>query len=162
MGFGTGLNALLSYQKSLEENIKVKYYSIEKFPVPEETWRQLNFSVVLPGLPAGLQERFHNAEWDKDVVFGQFTLHKIHSDILTYKIPLGNDLVYYDAFSPEKEPLLWSEKIFREIFESMSEGGIFMTYCSKGDVRRALISAGLRVEKLAGPPGKNHILRGIK
>jgi len=71
-------------------------------------------------------------------------------------------LVYYDAFSPEKEPALWTDSVFRKIYDSMSVSGVFVSYSAKGNVRRSLLAAGFRVEKLAGPPGKKHILRAIK
>jgi tRNA U34 5-methylaminomethyl-2-thiouridine-forming methyltransferase MnmC len=162
VGFGTGLNVLLTYIKSTREEKKVKYYSIEKFPVELEIVSQLNYpSILSPGSPE-LFSRIHNSDWDTDIQFGQFTLHKIHADLLEYSIPPGNDLVYFDAFSPDKETGLWSERIFSEIFDSMNTGGIFVTYSAKGEVRRRLLSVGFKVEKLPGPPGKKHILRAIK
>jgi len=104
----------------------------------------------------------HRSAWDTDIDFGQFVLHKINSDILISQIPSGNDLVYFDAFSPDKDPLLWSTEIFQKIHNSMNTGGVLVTYSAKGEVRRRLLSCGFHVEKLAGPPGKIHILRAIK
>jgi tRNA U34 5-methylaminomethyl-2-thiouridine-forming methyltransferase MnmC len=95
-------------------------------------------------------------------VFGHFILHKINADILEFAIPAGNDLIYFDAFSPDKEPLLWSEHIFRKIYDSMTPGGVFVTYSAKGEVKRKLLSTGFRVERIDGPPGKRHILRAVK
>ncbi len=162
MGFGTGLNVLLTILKATDLKKAVKYYSIEKFPVSPELVAQLNYSVILsPGFH-GIFKTIHHSGWDKDIGIGKVILHKIHSDILEYTIPAGNDLVYYDAFSPEKEPDLWSENIFRKIYDSMTTGGVFVTYSAKGEVRRNLISVGFRVEKLDGPPGKKHILRACK
>lgn len=162
MGFGTGLNTLLTYIESQKSNIRVKYYSIEKFPLSRHLWSQLNFPSILPEGSEELFASIHNSEWDKDSESERFCLHKIHGDFLNYSIPSGNDLVYYDAFSPDKEPELWKTHLFQKIFDSMKSGGILMTYSAKGEVRRNLISCGFRVEKLEGPPGKKHILRAIK
>jgi tRNA U34 5-methylaminomethyl-2-thiouridine-forming methyltransferase MnmC len=162
MGFGTGLNALLTWMRSSEQQKKVIYYSIEKYPIEREYSDQLNYSgILMPGSPLIFQQ-IHESEWDKDVTLGHFTLHKFHADLAGFEIPFGNDLVYFDAFSPDKEPQLWSDEIFKNIYDSMNKGGVFVTYSAKGEVRRKLIAAGFIVEKLSGPPGKLHILRGVK
>ena len=72
------------------------------------------------------------------------------------------DVVYFDAFSPDAQPELWTEKVFRNVYALMRKGGVLTTYCAKGDVRRAMLAAGFKVEKLQGPPGKRHILRATK
>ena len=162
LGFGTGLNALLTWFKSFEEQKCVKYYSIEKYPLPAGITAQLNYPLFLSHESLEIFETMHNSEWDIDVDLGHFTLHKIHADILDIDIPKGNDLVYFDAFSPDKEPMLWSEVIFQDIYDSMNEGGVLITYCAKGEVRRKLQSTGFKVEKLSGPPGKMHILQAVK
>jgi len=162
MGFGTGLNALLTRLRSMETKRKVYYYSIEKYPIPEGLMNQLNYSSILsPGKPEIFQEIFE-AGWNCKSVLGLFVLQKIHADILKYEIPDGNDLIYFDAFSPDKEPELWTESLFRRLYNSMNEGGVFVTYSAKGEVRRKLLTVGFKVEKLAGPPGKLHILRAVK
>lgn len=162
VGFGTGLNVLLTLIKAIDYEKEVKYYSIEKFPLASEIVNKLNYSSILSPEHPELFSDIHSSEWDKDIQFGPFTLHKIHADLLEYSVPTGNDLIYFDAFSPGKEPGLWSEKIFSLIYDSMNTGGVFVTYSAKGEVRRRLLSVGFKVEKLPGPPGKKHILRAIK
>jgi tRNA U34 5-methylaminomethyl-2-thiouridine-forming methyltransferase MnmC len=162
MGFGTGLNVLLTLLEAGQVKKSVKYYSIEKFPVSSELVSQLNYPSLLPPGSAEFFKTIHNSEWDYDIKFPEFILHKIHADILEYRIPAGNDLVYFDAFSPDKEPELWTENIFRRIYDSMTEEGVFITYSAKGEVRRKLQSVGFRVEKREGPPGKKHIVRAVK
>lgn len=162
LGFGTGLNALLTWLKSAEEQKGVKYYSIEKYPLAPELIAQLNYPSFLPPGSSEIFENIHRSEWDRDVALGHFILHKIHADILDFDVPSGNDLIYFDAFSPDKEPLLWSDRVFQQLYDSMTAGSVFVTYSAKGEVRRKLISVGFRVEKLQGPPGKKHILRAYK
>jgi tRNA U34 5-methylaminomethyl-2-thiouridine-forming methyltransferase MnmC len=162
MGFGTGLNALLTWIESVEKQMEVKYYSIEKYPIDSALAAQLNYPSFLSQESSGIFKAMHYSEWEVDINLGHLILHKIHADILDYDVHPGNDLVYFDAFSPDKEPLLWSEKILHKIYDSMSDGGIFVTYSVKGEVRRMLLSTGFRVEKLPGPQGKKHILRAFK
>jgi tRNA U34 5-methylaminomethyl-2-thiouridine-forming methyltransferase MnmC len=162
MGFGTGLNALLSWKFAVERGLNIKYYSMEKFPLDTKLTEKLNYSSLLCTGDEDIFSSMHSAEWDRDVRFSDFCLHKISGDILISNIPSGNDLVYFDAFSPEREPAVWELTVLEKVYDSMTDGGIFVTYSAKGDVRRNLQAAGFRVEKLQGAPGKMHMLRGIK
>jgi tRNA U34 5-methylaminomethyl-2-thiouridine-forming methyltransferase MnmC len=162
MGFGTGLNVLLTLLAAREKQKKVKFFSIEKYPVPSNLIDSLNYPFILSPESPEIFKTIHSSEWDKDINIGGSILHKIHGDILEIPIPAGNDLVYFDAFSPGKDPLLWNESLFVRIYDSMVKGGIFVTYSAKGDVKRALMASGFRIEKLEGPPGKKHILRAFK
>ena len=162
MGFGTGLNALLTWLESDQKKKKVKYYSVEKYPLDSETVSLLNYPSFLDPLSGEVFRRIHMADWNRSQMLDHFTLHKIHGDILDIEIPKGNDLVYFDAFSPDKEPELWSERVFHRIYDSMLPGGIFITYSAKGEVKRKLQKIGFKVEKLPGPPRKLHILQAVK
>ena len=105
----------------------------------------------------------HQAEWNTEInLADNFKLYKELSDFRNID-PLSDiDLVYFDAFSPEKQPELWTSDLFAKIYESMSPGGIWVSYCSKGSVKRNLVNAGFSVKKLPGPPGKWEMLRAIK
>lgn len=162
LGYGTGLNALLSILRGKENGKSINYISIDKYPVPLEILHELNYADILcPEIPE-LFKSISDSEWGKPFKIGEFTLTKYVSDMLNYELPTCLDLVYYDAFSPEREPLLWTESLFANLYKAMNEDGVLVTYCAKGDVRRQLISAGFTVEKLKGPPGKLHILRAVK
>jgi len=162
LGYGTGLNALLTCLRGKESGKKICYYSIDKYPVPPEILVKLNYSEILCPETPELYKSMCDSEWEKTLTLGDFTLTKIKSDMLDYVIPFNIDLVYYDAFSPEREPGLWSEALFKKVYDAMNIGGVLVTYCAKGDVRRQLISSGFTVEKLKGPPGKLHILQAVK
>jgi tRNA U34 5-methylaminomethyl-2-thiouridine-forming methyltransferase MnmC len=156
MGFGTGLNALLTILE--DPTRKIIYTSIEAFRLDAETALLLNYTDLSP-----LYKTLHEAEWEKDVLITEyFTLHKINRNIENCFFENKYDLVYFDAFSPRVQPELWTTDIFKNIYEAMNEGGILVTYCSKGDVRRNLIAAGFTVEKIPGPPGKREMLRGVR
>ena len=170
IGFGTGLNALLTAQWARENGVKVDYTTIELYPLKEEVYRELNYGKLLGD--EGLFLRLYKAEWDVGwvEVTENFAIRKCKSDIVEWlrnaQCTMHNaqlfDVVYFDAFSPDAQPELWTEEVFQNVYALMKEGGVLMTYCAKGDVRRAMLAAGFRVEKLQGPPGKRHILRAGK
>ena len=163
IGFGTGLNALLTYINSIENNRKIHYTTLELFPVNKELVSQLNFCSFKMSDYQAVFEKMHNTEWELEHKISQtFTLRKINTDFSTTNLEGNYDIVYFDAFSPEKQPEMWTLEQFRKIYESCNDEAILTTYCAKGYVRRNMISAGFRVERLPGPPGKREILRAIK
>ena len=172
IGFGTGLNALLTAQWARDNGVKIEYTSIELYPLTEVVYRELNYGRLLGDEELFL--RLHEADWDAGFVqVGEnFAIRKCKSDIVEWLNSQQStvdgqrmgvyDVVYFDAFSPDAQPELWSEEVFRNVYALMREGGVMTTYCAKGDVRRSMLAAGFRVEKLQGPPGKRHILRAVK
>ncbi|MCK9410708.1 MAG: tRNA (5-methylaminomethyl-2-thiouridine)(34)-methyltransferase MnmD [Prolixibacteraceae bacterium] len=165
IGFGTGLNCYLTLLAGLGTGKKVWYNAIEKFPLPEKVWDKLEFTNHFPETNPEWYRLIHQALWNCGVeVQHQFLLHKIEADLLDLEwdhLPLV-DLVYFDAFSPEKQPELWSRSIFEKIFDRMNPKGILVTYCAKGIVRRTLQSIGFEVERIPGPPGKREMIRATK
>jgi len=163
IGFGTGLNALLTLQYALEHDIEVHYIGVEKYPVLESEYKQLNYA----GSDKKLQELFgklHSLLWEQEFAVSKpFHLKKIQSDFREMKLPTNHfDVVYFDAFGPDIQPELWTAAIFKNIYKSMKDGGVLTTYSVKGDVRRAMKSVGFEVKKIPGPPGKREITRAIK
>jgi len=162
MGFGTGLNALLTMVEAEQQKHSVRYYSIELYPIPVEEALAANYSERL-GISAESFKNIHNAPWGETVALTDyFSITKIKGDLLTIALPRGVDLVYFDAFDPEAQPSLWSEEVFRNFYEAMNVGGVLVTYSSKGIVKEALRSAGFFVQRLAGPPGKRHMVKATK
>lgn len=162
VGFGTGLNAYLTLLEAERSGRHVHYTGIELYPLPWETIEQLHYNE---------DERFkalHTAAWEKEIeITPYFTLHKVQADFSTgYAVPYsssGYDILYFDAFAPEKQPEMWSQELFDRLYVNTSEEGILTTYCAKGVVRRMLQSAGFKVERLPGPPGgKREILRATR
>jgi tRNA U34 5-methylaminomethyl-2-thiouridine-forming methyltransferase MnmC len=162
MGFGTGLNALLTAQRVAETGRPAHYTSLETFPLPEAVWRQLNYGD--DAASKDLFRRIHEAPWSKDTVLpGGFTLLKQEGKLQEFELPpAAYDVIYYDAFAPSKQPELWDAVLFKKIAEAMEPGGVFVTYCAKGQVKRDLKSVGLTVETLPGPPGKKEMVRALK
>jgi tRNA U34 5-methylaminomethyl-2-thiouridine-forming methyltransferase MnmC len=164
IGFGTGLNALLSSVETDKSGIIIHYRSLEPFPLNPAITRQLNYPELLGGITGLLLKKLHDADWNREIkITDSFILNKVQSGL--EKVELENnwfDLVFFDAFGPEVQPELWTERIFRKIFKSVKKEGLLVTYSVKGSVRRALKNAGFSVEKIPGPAGKREITRAIK
>lgn len=162
VGFGTGLNAALTAAAALRENVDTEYYSIELFPLTEEV-SALMLNQVLAYCTNEF-EAVNQARWDEEVAINsRFRLFKMNGNLLTSDLPRNIDVVYFDAFAPEKQPEMWSEDIFRRLHDIMNPGGVLTTYCAKGIVRRTLRQIGFRTERLPGPEnGKREILRATK
>ncbi len=154
MGFGTGLNCYLTAKEAARYPCRVYYHALEAYPLQQE-----ELSEYLKEFDDEMT-KIHDAEWNKTVeVFPNFSLHKQQISLLDFSFLKPFHLVYYDAFAPSFQPELWTETVFQKIFGGLHANGMLVTYCSKGDVRRALESVGFLVEKLAGPKGKREILR---
>lgn len=165
IGFGTGLNAYLSYCYAKKENLNIDYYSLEKYPLTRQEYELLNYPKIIFPEHARTFSSLHEAEWNKKVKISEnFHVSKIHTDLLTFQFDGGAkfDLVYYDAFAPGKQPEMWTEDILHKVAASVKKGGIIVTYCAKGSVRRILTDAGFIMERIPGPKGKKEILRGKK
>ena len=162
MGFGTGLNALLTLTEAEELNKPIVYSAIENYPLTASETGSLNYNEAIPGSKE-VFERLHQAEWDKKIAITPFfTLNKINADLLAYTFEEPVDLIYYDAFAPTAQPELWTLEVFQKLYALLAPGGVLVTYCSKGDVRRAMMAAGFLVEKLPGPKGKREMVRASR
>ena len=158
MGFGTGLNALLSLQFARQIHHPVFYCAAEKFPLKVDEWKQLGYGKQL-GLEAEF-ELLHNMEWSTpQSITEEFVLCKYQGDLLEIPVDRKFHLIYFDAFAPSAQPELWTKDVFNKMLSMLHPGGMLVTYCSKGDVRRAMIDAGFEVEKIPGPRGKREMLR---
>lgn len=162
-GFGTGLNALLTLQESERTGRPVRYTGIELYPLAWTEVEALHYSDD-PRL-----RLLHEAPWEEEVCLTPtFRLLKLRRDLTSWQAdderpPLRCNVVYFDAFAPEKQPALWTPAVFRNLYRCLTSGGILTTYCAKGAVRRLMQDIGFRMERLPGPPGgKREILRATK
>lgn len=165
MGFGTGLNALLSFREALLNHWTIVYHAVEAYPITLEQARQLNYNEYLSDLnDPDLLVRFHQQDWNADVTYNDmFTLRKIASKFESLELKEKSyDLVYYDAFAPSAQPELWEANVLKIVYDALKPGGMVVTYCAKGSVKRSLKSLGFLIEELPGPPGKREMTRAIK
>jgi len=163
IGFGTGLNAFLALIEGERAGKKINYTAIEKYPVKLEKIQALNYVNQIDTNKKMFFENLHNSAWEAEVeIIPNFSLIKIECDFTSYKFDSQYDVIFFDAFSPEKQAEMWTEEQFLKIYTHCNPGAIFTTYCAKGVVRRALQQVGFEVERLVGPPGKREILRATK
>lgn len=164
IGFGTGLNAYLTALETVNSAKLVHYHTVEKFPLPIETVMQLNYSKNFQQKKLqDIFEKIHKAAWEKEIeITENFRICKMQCDFTSFIPKTNYDIIYFDAFSPEKQPEMWTEERFKMIYEVCNRDAVLTTYCAKGIVRRALQNVGFKVERIPGPPGKREILRAIK
>ena len=164
IGLGTGLNCFLTLLNAEEDKRHIHYTSIERFPLDMDVIQKLDYPSIIGRGHNADYLAIHQAPWEEDTKLSPwFTLHKVEGDFTNYTFEKGYDIIYFDAFAPEKQPEMWEQSLFNSLYQILNEGGILTTYCAKGIVRRMLQSAGFIVERLAGPPGgKREILRATK
>jgi tRNA U34 5-methylaminomethyl-2-thiouridine-forming methyltransferase MnmC len=165
VGFGTGLNALLTVIEAKKQKRKINYVAIEPEPVDAGIIEQLNYASVIGSTEAtGYFKKLHEASWTHPAFLSDyFIINKIQAKLeeITLRDEQFN-LVFFDAFGPVVQPELWTEAIFTQLFKCLKPGGILVTYSCKGTVKRALKAAGFTIEKLPGPAGKREVLRATK
>lgn len=164
IGFGTGLNALITFLEAQKRELSIHYTGVEAYPVSKEERQQLNYVEQLgePKLQAVFQQ-MHELAWDQTHELSpDFSLTKRRLDFRDFKASPSYNLIYYDAFGPRVQPELWTADLFERMYEALLPEGILVTYSAKGSVRRAMKEAGFQVEKLPGPPGKREMLRAFK
>ncbi len=161
IGFGTGLNAMLTLMESRRSTMKIVYETWELHPLPDALIHQLNYGSILGD--AATFESIHQGLWEKALSLGEnFTLFKHRGDVVREPILGQYDLIYYDAFAPSKQAELWPQEILKKVTDRLKPGGVWVTYCAKGQVKRDLASLGLTVETLPGPPGKKEMTRATR
>lgn len=162
VGFGTGLNAFLTASYIQNTSLKIEYYASEAYPLTLQEIELLNYTDQMDDVQKDLFLKLHDTPWNEKVEINpQFTLIK-QNEFLETRSTIGNiDLIYFDAFAPSAQPELWTEAIFENLYNDMSDKGILVTYCAKGSVKRAMKSSGWKLEAIPGPPGKREMTRAF-
>ncbi len=162
IGTGTGLNILLTYLWSVKNKMSVEYHGYEPFPIKKSEVLLLNYPEQLK-IDSSLLMSIHNNVHGIVNLSERFTLCVNKTAIADAVLPSNfYDVVFFDAFSPEAQPEMWTPNIFTEIYRSLKRGGVLTTYSCKGSVKRALKESGFDIEKLPGPPGKREFIRAWK
>ncbi|HOZ30315.1 MAG TPA: tRNA (5-methylaminomethyl-2-thiouridine)(34)-methyltransferase MnmD [Bacteroidales bacterium] len=161
IGYGTGLNAVLSFIENLRLNNSIYYHGIDIYPLSLKIIQDLGFVELLKNYDIPL-ELFCN-KWDEEAKLSDnFILKKQNSDLLSFESDLKYDLIYFDAFSSDVQAELWEENVFQKLGKLTNLGGILVTYCSKGVVKQNLRNSGFIVNRFIGPPGKHHVVCATK
>jgi len=164
IGFGTGLNAYITFLESERRNMTVNYTGVEAYPVIPEEIAGLNY---VSQLKAEVHRQafvdFHSSEWEKkQTISDKFFLTKRKQFFNDMVDDNAHDLIYYDAFGSGVQPELWGEEIFAIMYKALKQNGVLVTYAAKGSARRAMVAVGFTIERLEGPPGKREMLRARK
>ena len=156
VGFGTGLNALLTIQAY--PNINIEYTSLEPYPLTKEVFQELNYNNKETLL------HLHECDWATPCwITPNFKLIKLRSTLADAVLPENHfDVVYFDAFAPNSQPELWTQEAFIKIKSAMQASAVLVTYCAKGQVKRDLKAVGFAVESIPGPPGKREMIRATR
>jgi tRNA U34 5-methylaminomethyl-2-thiouridine-forming methyltransferase MnmC len=163
IGFGTGLNALLTAVRGYNGNREINYSSIEKYPLDEKTTNSLNHYKFAGEKGKEIFQIIHSSPWNIEVsICRNFNLKKIKADFTKEPVSGKYDLIYFDAFGPDKQPEMWTRDLFSGIAAVTNKNGILVTYSAKGEVKRNLKSCGFDVTLLPGPPGKRQMIRAVK
>ena len=164
IGFGTGLNAFITLLEAEKINQKINYVGVEAYPVSLKEIKQLNYAYTL-NVPNkdSIFKKLHDVSWGESyAVTENFKLTKRKQFFSEIEDEQAVNLIYFDAFGARVQPELWTEDIFKRMFNALKPNGVLVTYSAKGSVRRAMQSVGFSVEKLPGPPGKREMLRARK
>lgn len=162
IGFGTGLNAYMTYIKSNQIKVPIQYFGIEAYPISIEEAKKLNYSELLETNSDDFL-KFHLSEWNSPLSLSQnFTLTKVQQKFEALDYQNKFDIIYFDAFAPNAQPELWEEDILQKMYNALKVNGVFTTYCAKGVVKRTLKKVGFEIEAIPGPPGKREMTRATK
>lgn len=164
IGFGTGLNAFITLLNAKQLKIKVNYVGVEAYPILDEEIKLLNYKEQLaPETEDDVFKKLHECAWeDAQQINSNFTLTKQKKDFKEITQKETFNLIYFDAFGANLQPELWTEDIFKIMFDALQKNGVLVTYSAKGSVRRAMQAVGFTVERLPGPIGKREMLRATK
>lgn len=165
VGFGTGLNALLTWNEAEELKLKVEYHTLEPFPLSNEITSQLNYPALIQE-PSSVErfKKMHECAWEEKVVLSEyFTICKYKATLEEKILPLNTfNVCYFDAFAPNRQAEVWAEENFKKVFDSLAEDGILTTYCAQSAFKRTLKAVGFTVESLKGPLYKKEMTWGRK
>jgi tRNA U34 5-methylaminomethyl-2-thiouridine-forming methyltransferase MnmC len=164
VGFGTGLNTLLTGINSSITHRTVRMYSLEAFPLEKEDYDLLKFTELdALKMHSNMFKKIIDAEWNvMNQITSNFSLQKIKIRVQDFHQTNKYDLIYFDAFAPDKQPELWTAEIFEKMYKALNPGGVLVTYCAKGNVKRIIKSVGFILQNIPGPPGKREMSRAIK
>lgn len=164
IGFGTGLNAFITYLEAKHLDQKIDYVGVEAYPVSEEDALKMNYVSELDAeQEQSVFLKMHQSEWNKKISLApDFLLEKQNIKFQEIADENKYDLIYFDAFGYRVQPELWSLEIFQSMFKALKSDGVLVTYACRSSIKKAMVEADFAVEKLAGPPGKREMLRARK
>ncbi|MES2763325.1 MAG: tRNA (5-methylaminomethyl-2-thiouridine)(34)-methyltransferase MnmD [Bacteroidota bacterium] len=161
IGFGTGLNAFLTYLYAKDNGLKINYHSIEAYPVPIEQASRLNYTLEHSEQEKHTFELMHQQQWNRAFhISDSFSLTKHLCLLEKFKNEQLFDIIYFDAFSPSEQPEQWTETVFKQMHNILKDSGVLVTYCAQGQMKRNMKAAGFKVTALPGFGSKREMTKG--
>ncbi len=163
IGFGTGLNAFITFLETINKE-KVNYVGVEAYPISQEEIAQMNYVSELDSeMYQEIFDKMHSCDWEKqETISENFHLTKRKQFFQDIEDKNQFDLIYFDAFGFPLQPELWSEVIFKKMYDALLPKGTLVTYACRSSIKNAMLSVGFSIEKLPGAPGKREMLRATK
>ena len=163
IGFGTGLNAIMTLQEAISEGLSIDYTTLEAYPLTDEDIAELNHGQILGKEMEAHFKKMHQLPWEqKHQLTDNFLFEKQKRRFEDIDFINQFDVIYFDAFAPDCQPTLWEEPLLQKMYDALKTGGVLTTYCAKGIVKRTLKKVGFEIEALPGPPGKREMTRAVK
>ena len=164
VGFGTGLNAFLSFIESIQTNRKITYTTLEPYPLEWDVVSKLNYmDLMFNAKYTDFYQKIHSCAWESFLeISSNFYIKKQKLKLQDVVFDNEFDVIYFDAFAPRVQPDLWTEQIFASMYKALRPDGVLVTYCAKGSVKRTLKHVGFELQSIPGPPGKREMSRAIK
>ena len=163
IGFGTGLNFLLTHIFLEKRKEKILYHTLEPFPLPNDIIKRLNYVKKIGEQYLNIFQLSHSKESNKIIdITEKIKFIKSKISLEDIKLKDNYDIIFYDAFAPSKQPSMWERKNIEKIYSNMNYDSVLVTYCSSGQFKRDLKSIGFKVDVLPGPKGKKEMVRAIK
>jgi len=163
IGFGTGLNAFITYLEAQKNGQDINYVGVEAYPVAFEEAIQMNYPSEIDASQSDFFKQMHQCPWEQKLELSDhFVLTKLEKFFQDITDEDAFDLIYFDAFGFRVQPELWSEEIFKAMFKALKVKGVLVTYACRTSIKNAMLSAGFSVKKLPGAPGKREMLRASK
>lgn len=163
VGFGTGLNAFMTYLFAQEQDLKINYQSIEAYPVSITESVKLNYTNQFSEEEKVVFNQMHQQEWNRvGKASDEFSITKYLCLLEEFTSQQQFDIIYFDAFSPSEQPELWTESVFKKMYDLLKVNGVLVTYCAQGQMKRNMKQAGFKVQSLLGALGKREMTRGLK
>ena len=166
VGFGSGLNFLVSADYAALSGINLRYTGIEAFPLSREIISRMGYEKYckVPGLWDRFIKAYKPAQQEEQHILPgkNIYLEIFPGPLLDYTPVKLFDLIYYDAFAPARQPDMWTAEPVEKVCDMLKPGGILVTYSITGSFKRLLKKYGMSIEKPPGAAGKREMLRATK
>ncbi len=162
VGFGTGLNFLMTADFCTEHQIELNYTGIEAYPLTDKLLSSTGYDqYTAADTWQSLLSNYQSAFIKPTTISLNCQLQIADCQLLNFDSDAKYDVIYFDAFAALHQPEMWDEEAIGHTIKFLNPGGVFVTYAITGNLKRMLKGLGLTIQKIPGAPGKREMLRAI-